>query len=133
MSPRVLVVEDEDDNLILLNDVLRLVVGAEVLVAVDGHEAIRMAREELPDLILMDLNLPKLDGWEASRSIKRIEALRDTPIIALSAHAMVGDRESALKAGCDDYVSKPINLDEFLSVVSKYLDTGEEGKKQTSD
>jgi CheY-like chemotaxis protein len=85
---------------------------------VDGLEA---ARSQRPDLILMDMSLPRLDGWEATRRIKADPALKAIPVIALTAHAMAGDREKALEAGCDDYLSKPINLKELAAKLKHYL------------
>jgi len=120
MSKRILVVEDNPDNRILISDVL-LSMDYEVLVAVDGEEGLSMAQTEIPDLILMDLSLPKMDGWTATSLIKQNDALSHIPIIALTAHAMVGDREKALQAGCDDYVSKPIDLRELASKLAHFL------------
>jgi CheY-like chemotaxis protein len=89
----------------------------------DGHEGIRLAYECQPDLILMDLSLPKLNGWEVTRSLKSNPRFKEVPILALTAHAMVGDREKALEAGCDDYFAKPIEVDEFVTFISPYLST----------
>lgn len=120
MSKRILVVEDNPDNRILITDVLTSL-NYEVIVAVDGEEGISKAADEVPDLILMDLSLPHMDGWTATGHIKANPALVHIPIIALTAHAMVGDRERALKAGCDDYVSKPIDLRELAGKLAKFL------------
>ena len=117
---RVLVVEDEKDNMDLFCQILNFH-GCQVLQAKDGREAINMAQSEEPDLILMDLSLPALDGWEATRTIKAIPHLAEIPIIALTAHAMVGDRERALEAGCDGYISKPIEVARFFDNLLKYL------------
>lgn len=111
---RILVVEDNYDNMTLISDVLTSL-NYEVLRASDGEQAVLLAGQELPDVILMDLSLPRLDGWTATRQIKANPALKHIPIIALTAHAMVGDRERALEAGCDDYVAKPINLRELAN------------------
>ena len=119
-GPRVLVVEDEKDNKDLFVQILSFH-GCEVLTAEDGREAINMAQEEVPDLILMDLSLPALDGWEATRAIKGIEGLAHIPVIALTAHAMVGDRERALAAGCDGYISKPIEVTMLYDQVCGFL------------
>jgi two-component system cell cycle response regulator DivK len=121
MAKRILVVEDNPDNRILITDVLASL-NYEVLVAVDGEEGVHVAQTEIPDLILMDLSLPKLDGWTAASQIKANATLSHVPIIALTAHAMVGDREKALEAGCDDYVSKPIDLRELASKLTHYLE-----------
>jgi CheY-like chemotaxis protein len=106
---KILYVEDNEDNVYVLKE--RLVrAGYTVVVAANGEQGIAMARTERPDLIIMDLSLPVLDGWEATRRLKADAETRDIPVIALSAHAMTGDREKALAAGCDDYDSKPINI-----------------------
>lgn len=120
MSKRILVVEDNPDNRILITDVLTSL-NYEVLVAVDGEEGVKMAGEEVPDLILMDLSLPQMDGWTATGHIKAQDKLKHIPVIALTAHAMVGDRERAIEAGCDDYVSKPIDLRELAGKLAKFL------------
>lgn len=120
MGKRILVVEDNPDNRILITDVLSSL-NYEVIVAVDGEQGLELAQAELPDLILMDLSLPKMDGWTATTAIKADEALAHVPIIALTAHAMVGDREKALQAGCDDYISKPIDLRELASKLTRFL------------
>jgi CheY-like chemotaxis protein len=122
MSKRILVVEDNPDNRILITDVLTSL-SYEVLVAVDGEEGVAKAEAEIPDLILMDLSLPHMDGWEATGRIKANPQLSHIPVIALTAHAMVGDREKALEAGCDDYVSKPINLRELAGKLAQYLES----------
>ena len=122
MHKRVLVVEDEEDNLILIVHILEKLLGQETLVARDGREAIRMVKDHQPDLVLMDLTLPKLNGWEATRSLKSTQGLRDIPILALTAHAMVGDRERALEAGCEDYFPKPLDIDGFIEFLKPYLD-----------
>jgi two-component system, cell cycle response regulator DivK len=117
---RILVVEDNQDNMTLLSDVLNSL-DYEVLRAADGEQGIRIATEQRPDLILMDLSLPRIDGWTATRQIKANPDLKHIRIIALTAHAMVGDRERALEAGCDDYISKPINLRELAGKVSRHI------------
>ncbi|GMR10783.1 MAG: response regulator [Anaerolineae bacterium] len=127
MPKRILIVEDEEDNRSLLIDIIEGMLAQEVLIAEDGLEAILMAHEHRPDLILMDLTLPKMDGWQATRSLKSTEAFRNTPILAISAHAMVGDRERALEAGCDAHFAKPIDLDAFIEFLQPYLH--EEGAK----
>jgi len=106
---KILYVEDNDDNVYVVKNRLGRA-GFTILVAVDGEQGLAMAVAERPDLILMDLSLPVLDGWETARRLKAAEATRDIPIIALSAHAMAGDRERALAAGCDDYDTKPIDF-----------------------
>lgn len=119
-SARILVIEDNQDNMTLISDVL-ISLKYVVLQATDGEQGVAMADAERPDLILMDLSLPRVDGWTATRRIKANPDLQHIPIIALTAHAMIGDRERALAAGCDDYVSKPINLRELASKLARYL------------
>ena len=116
----ILYVEDNDDNVFMLRPRLERQ-GFRVLVATDGEGGLRLVREERPDLILMDLSLPGLDGWEATRRLKGDGATRAIPVIALSAHAMAGDRERALAAGCDDYDAKPVNLKRLLDKIRALL------------
>jgi CheY-like chemotaxis protein len=126
MSRCILIVEDEDDNLNVIVDILEFALDhQDILIARDGHEAIRMAYEKKPDLILMDLSLPKLSGWEVTRSLKNDDRFQDTPILALTAHAMFGDRQKALDAGCDDYFTKPIDIDAFVRFIKPYLGADE--------
>ncbi len=98
--------------------------GFEVLVAVDGEQGVAIARSEAPDLILMDMSLPVLDGWEATRQIKAAPESRSIPIIALTAHAMADDRDRAMAAGCDDYETKPIELPRLLERIEALLPGG---------
>jgi CheY-like chemotaxis protein len=119
---RILVVEDNRDNMTLISDMLR-VQGYEVYLAFDGQEAVKQALAERPDLILMDLSLPVMDGWTAASTIKADSNISHIPIVALTAHAMVGDRERALEAGCDDYVTKPINMTELTVKLTRLLAT----------
>ena len=116
---KILVVEDVEFNRDLVVQLLEDTY--EVLTAVDGVEGIQMAEHEHPDLILMDLSLPVINGWEATRRIKANTALRDIPIIALSAHAMTGDEERALQSGCDDYLSKPLDADLLFAKLARFL------------
>ncbi len=106
---KILYVEDNEDNVDILNRRLGRL-GFQLVIATDGVEAIAMAAEENPDLILMDLSLPIMDGWEATRRIKAAAATKHIPVIALTSHAMVGERERALAAGCDDFDTKPVEL-----------------------
>jgi two-component system response regulator len=117
---RILVVEDNKDNMTLITDVLSSL-DYEVIAAKDGEEAIEIAKTEKPDLILMDLSLPRMDGWTATRQLKSNTELAHIPVIALTAHAMIGDRERALAAGCDDYISKPINIRELAGKLTQLL------------
>ena len=118
---RLLYVEDNEDNLYMLQLWFDVLGGYEILSARDGAAGIAMAASERPDLILMDLNLPEIDGWEAARQLKADPATRDIPIIALSAHAMSGDREKALATGCDDFDTKPVEFDRLLVKVEQAL------------
>jgi two-component system cell cycle response regulator DivK len=118
--PKVLLVEDNEENRDALSRHLRRR-GYEVLIAVDGTEGIDVARAETPDLILMDMSLPVLDGWQATRQLKTAPEMRGIPIIALTAHAMAGDREKALEAGCDDYDTKPIDFPRLLAKIEAVL------------
>jgi two-component system cell cycle response regulator DivK len=120
---RILYVEDNDDNIYMLKHRLERR-DFEVLVAHDGQTGIEAAREHRPDLILLDLGLPVLDGWEAARLLKQDERTRAIPIIALSAHAMAGDRAEALAAGCDDYGTKPVDLPHLLDRIATLLRSG---------
>jgi two-component system cell cycle response regulator DivK len=117
---RILLVEDNAMNRdMLMRRLARK--GYEVLVAEDGAQAIETAREEQPDLILMDMSLPEIDGWEATRRLKADPATQPIPIIALTAHAMVSDKEKAMRAGCDDYDSKPVDLKRLLTKIAGQL------------
>ena len=117
---KILLVEDNEMNRDMLSR--RLVrAGHEVLIAEDGARGVAMAMSGSPDLILMDMSLPVLDGWEATRRIKATAELRKIPIIALTAHAMATDRDKALKAGCDDYDTKPIELPRLLGKIEALL------------
>ena len=119
-NQRVLVVEDNRDNMILIVDILDAL-DYDVIQAEDGEKGVRLAGSEHPDLILMDLSLPKMDGWTATRTIKANDDLKHIPIIALTAHAMVGDRERAIEAECDDYMTKPINLQVLATMLTTFL------------
>ena len=117
---KILLVEDNEMNRDMLSR--RLVKrGYEVVVAVDGQEGVEKARAEAPALVLMDMSLPVLDGWEATRALRADPATRAIPIIALTAHAMAGDREKALAAGCDDFDTKPIELERLLGKIEALL------------
>jgi CheY-like chemotaxis protein len=120
---RILYVEDNADNVYMLSRWLKRQ-GFEIAVAVDGERGVAAARDDRPDLILMDLSLPGVDGWEATRRIKAAPATRAIPVIALSAHVMAGDRERALAAGCDDYDSKPVDFERLLAKIRALLPEG---------
>jgi two-component system cell cycle response regulator DivK len=117
---KILLVEDNEMNRDMLSRRL-LRKGFEVVMAVDGGQAVSMAESEHPDLILMDMSLPVIDGWEATRRVKAAKATAHIPIIALTAHAMSGDREKALSAGCDDYDTKPIEMPRLLEKIDALL------------
>jgi two-component system cell cycle response regulator DivK len=119
--PKILLVEDNEMNRDMLSRRL-LKAGFEMVIAVDGEQAIDLARSEAPDLILMDISLPGLDGWEATRRLKAMPETRSIPIIALTAHAMAGDREKSLTAGCNDYDTKPIDFRRLLEKIQGFLD-----------
>ncbi len=117
---RILLVEDNELNRDMLSRRLTLR-GFAVSIAVDGLQAVSKAGEEVPDLILMDISLPELDGWEATRRIKAAPTTAAIPVIALTAHAMAGDRERSLEAGCDDFDTKPVELDRLLGKINGLL------------
>jgi len=117
---KVLLVEDNEMNRDMLSR--RLVRrGFEVVFAVNGKQGVDLARSEKPDIILMDMSLPIMDGWEATRCVKSDDATRSVPVIGLTAHAMSGDREKAIEAGCDDYETKPIELDRLIGKIERLL------------
>ncbi len=117
---KILIVEDNPQNMKLVTTVLQKS-GYDTLQAVDADSGIMIARQELPDLILMDIQLPGMDGLTATKLLKGDRLTSDIPVIALTAFAMKGDRERIIEAGCDDYVSKPINYKEFLVTVARWL------------
>ncbi|HLG74551.1 MAG TPA: response regulator [Chloroflexota bacterium] len=118
--PKILLVEDNEMNRDMLSRRLERR-GYEVLIAVDGAEGVNLAREKTPDLILMDMSLPVIDGWTATRQLKGDSSTQTIPIIALTAHAMAGDREKAIEAGCDDYDSKPVEFSRLIEKVESFL------------
>ncbi len=120
---RVLYVEDNEDNVYLLKMRLELIEGYDIAVAKDGGEAIDRVNSDPPDLILMDLNLPGIDGWEATRRLKADAKTKAIPVIALTAHAMAGDREKALAAGCEDFDTKPIDFDRLIDKMKRLLNS----------
>ncbi len=119
---KILLVEDNEMNRDMLSRRLTRK-GFEVLIAVDGQEGVTLAGTETPDLILLDMSLPVLDGWAAARQLKADEGTRGIPIIALTAHAMAGDREKALEAGCDEYDTKPVELPRLLEKIETLLNS----------
>ena len=118
---KVLYIEDNDDNVFMLKMRLELLDDFEVLTAEDGEKGCVMAVSERPDIILMDLEMPVMNGWEAARRLKGNPQTRDIPIIGLSAHALSGEREKALAAGCNEYETKPIGFDRLVSTVRRIL------------
>lgn len=117
---KILYVEDNDDNVYMLKTRLARA-GFTVVIATDGQQGVAKAATELPDLILMDMSLPVLDGWEATRQIKAAHETMHIPVIALTAHAMTGDREKALAAGCDDFDTKPVELPRLLEKINALI------------
>jgi two-component system cell cycle response regulator DivK len=119
---KILLVEDNEMNRDMLSR--RLIRnGHEVSIAIDGQQGVDMALAQLPDLILMDMSLPVIDGWEATRLVRANDATRGIPVIALTAHAMAGDREKAMDAGCDDYDTKPVEITRLLGKITTLLAT----------
>lgn len=118
--PKILLVEDNEMNRDMLSRRLQRK-GYEVLIATDGEQGVAMARAEQPDLILMDMSLPVLDGWEATRTIRATPGIQSVPVIALTAHAMAGDQEKCVAAGCDDYDTKPVDLPRLLTKIETLL------------
>jgi CheY-like chemotaxis protein len=118
--PKLLLVEDNEDNRDMLSRRL-MRKGYEVILAIDGVEGMKKAEQELPDLVLLDMSLPILDGWEVARQLRANAVTQRLPLIALTAHAMSGDREKALTAGCDDYDTKPIEMPRLLEKIEKLL------------
>jgi len=125
---RILYVEDNDDNVYMLKLRFELLDGFEVLVAGDGETGCAQAIAERPDMILMDLDLPVVDGWEAARRLKANPTTCTIPIIALTAHAMSGSREKALAAGCDEFDTKPVDFDRLMSKINMLLGSRPAGK-----
>jgi len=119
---KILLVEDNEMNRDMLSR--RLIRnGHEVSIAIDGQQGVDMALAQLPDLILMDMSLPVIDGWEATRRVRANDVTRTIPVIALTAHAMAGDREKAMEAGCDDYDTKPVEITRLLGKITALLAT----------
>jgi two-component system cell cycle response regulator DivK len=121
MSKTILVVEDQEDNRQILRDLLASA-GFQMIEAHDGEQALIMARSQRPDLILMDIQLPLIDGYEATRSLKRDPELRRIPVIAVTSYALSGDEERAREAGCDAYVAKPFSTRNLLATIERFLE-----------
>ncbi len=116
---KILIVDDEDMNVELFVQLLED--DYKLLIARDGQQGLEMAQQDMPDLILMDMAMPVMDGWEATRRIKSDQELRNIPVIGVSSHAMVGDAEKAMEAGCDAYLTKPVDEDELFNKLKEYL------------
>ena len=121
--PKILLIEDNEENRDALSRRLQRR-GYQVVIASDGRQGLALARSEAPDLVLMDLNLPEIDGWEATRQLRALPETRALPVIALTAHAVSGDREKALQAGCSDYHTKPVELPRLLGQIEALLKKG---------
>ena len=124
---KVLYIEDNDDNVYMLKMRFEMLEGFEVLVAEDGEVGCQIALVEIPDVILMDLDLPIVDGWQATRRLKADQRTQKIPIIALTAHAMAGSREKALAAGCDEFDTKPIEFDRLMQKINLLLSKNKNG------
>ncbi len=122
---KILYVEDNEDNVYMLSRRLKRK-GFEIAIAMDGEQGLEMAQQEKPDLILMDLSLPKMDGWTATKHLKKSDTTQTIPVIALSAHAMEEHRQSALEAGCDDYDTKPVDMARLLGKIERLLGTSDD-------
>ncbi|MGB0748484.1 MAG: response regulator [Magnetospiraceae bacterium] len=120
MAKTILIVEDNELNMKLFNDLLQAH-GYETIQTRDGRQALSLAKENVPDLILMDIQLPEISGLEVTRMIKEVDALKDIPVVAVTAFAMKGDEEKIREGGCDGYIAKPISVPSFLETVSKFL------------
>lgn len=120
LPKKILIVDDNRDSRELVVKVLKNK-GYRIIEAIDGEDALEKAMAEKPDLILMDISIPKINGYEVTRRLKSQADFKDTPVIALTAHAMKGDREKAFEAGCDGYISKPINVHEFPDQIKSYM------------
>ncbi|MCC7209673.1 MAG: response regulator [Anaerolineae bacterium] len=123
MTARILYIEDRNDNRLLVKRVL-MAEGMEVIEAGDAHEGINLAVEHKPDLILMDISMPGMDGYAATNEIRRLPELDAVPIVALTANVMKGDREKSLEAGCDGYIPKPIDIDRFPGEILGFIQKG---------
>ncbi len=118
--PKILIVEDNEENRDALSRRLQRR-GFEVISAADGKAGVALAQSEKPDLVLMDMNMPELDGWEATRQIKAVPECKDLPVVALTAHALTGDRERALEVGCADYHTKPVDFSKLMTQIEALL------------
>jgi two-component system, cell cycle response regulator DivK len=129
MKTKVLVIEDNEQNMYLVNFILEFQ-GYEVIQARNGSDGVSMAREHQPDLILLDIQLPIMDGYTVAREIRKIETMHNVPIVAVTSYAMPGDREQALAAGCNGYIEKPINPDTFIIEIKQFIHANTDGEGQ---
>ena len=129
MSAKILIIEDNEQNMYLLTFLLKRH-GHEVLQACDGRQGIELAQKENPDLILLDIQLPQMDGYAVAREIKTIRPLTEIPIVAVTSYAMVGDREKTVAAGCSGYIEKPINPDTFMEQIGEFLPGMPHGRRR---
>lgn len=129
MKSKILVIEDNEQNMYLVNFILE-VHGYEVIQARNGSDGISKAREHKPDLILLDIQLPVIDGYTVARELRKINTLQNVPIVAVTSYAMPGDREHALEAGCNGYIEKPINPDTFINEIKQFIQADTNGEGQ---
>jgi two-component system, cell cycle response regulator DivK len=129
MKTKILVIEDNAQNMYLVTYILEMN-GFHVIQANNGMDGINTARQEIPNLVLLDIQLPVMDGYTVARELRKIDALIQTPIVAVTSYAMPGDRENALAAGCSGYIEKPINPDTFISQIRQYLHSTEFGESK---
>jgi two-component system, cell cycle response regulator DivK len=129
MKSKILVIEDNEQNMYLVNFILE-VHGYEVIQARNGSDGISMAREHKPGLILLDIQLPVIDGYTVARELRKINTLQNVPIVAVTSYAMPGDREHALEAGCNGYIEKPINPDTFINEIKQFIQADTNGEGQ---
>ena len=126
MKEKILVIEDNEQNLYLVNFILAKY-GYQVILARSGDEGIHQAQQQKPDLVLLDIQLPVMDGYAVARALRKMQEMVEIPIVAVTSYAMPGDRENALKAGCSGYIEKPINPETFITEVEHYLHLHENG------
>jgi CheY-like chemotaxis protein len=128
VSAKILIIEDNEQNMYLLTFLLNRH-GHQVFQACDGRQGIELAQKENPDLVLLDIQLPQMDGYAVAREIKAIQMLAGIPIVAVTSYAMVGDREKTIAAGCSGYIEKPINPDTFIEQISEFLPGMPQGRR----
>lgn len=126
MKQKILVIEDNEQNMYLVSFILAKY-GYQIIQARSGDEGIQQAQQQKPDLVLLDIQLPVMDGYAVARALRKMQEMAETPIVAVTSYAMPGDRENALKAGCSGYIEKPINPETFITEVEHYLHYAENG------